>query len=373
MIQDDLTKKIAAAAMDIMAEDNTNKKSDDGEGLDKVQPKAVKKKFDDRKDKDIDNDGDIDSSDEYLHKRRKAISKATTEETELEEATELYKKGKITLTKFAMGKGKGAGLQINYGMKFIQLPAKDIKQLYTAMVYITKSVPQFKESVEIEESVELQEAVDFGEIEKVMKWAKKNLSGAKLDISKKYGTAFISLTIFNVITLRLGGKKGIVVTHDDRTNGKGRGKEEHFSSANDVIKYVEKIAPKNESVEEATELEEASKDWEVVVTMGVNKLKKGQKVVVKARTSSEAIKKAAKAFNINDKLITGKVDANLKESTEVELQEGRFDKLEKKLGRINPESLEGVMSGKIKLNPAEKKEFDEFMKGVRKMFASTNY
>ena len=227
------------------------------------------------------------------------------------------------------------------------------------------------------EETDLQEAADFGDIEKVMSWAKKNIVGKgkfpQLDISKKYGTAFINLTIMNIIVLRLGGKKGIVVTHDDRTNGNGRGKEEHFSSANDVIKYVEKIAPKNESVEEATELEEASKDWEVVVTMGVNKLKKGQKVVVKARTSSEAIKKAAKAFNINDKLITGKVDANLKESTEVELQEGRFDKLEKKLGRINPESLEGVMSGKIKLNPAEKKEFDEFMKGVRKMFASTKY
>jgi len=57
-------------------EDNSNDKSDDGEGMDKVQPKAVKKKFDDRKDKDIDNDGDEDDSDEYLHKRRKAISKA---------------------------------------------------------------------------------------------------------------------------------------------------------------------------------------------------------------------------------------------------------------------------------------------------------
>ena len=61
-------------------EDNTNDKSDDGEGLDKVQPKAVKKKFADRKDKDIDNDGDVDSSDKYLHKRRKAISKAIKKE-----------------------------------------------------------------------------------------------------------------------------------------------------------------------------------------------------------------------------------------------------------------------------------------------------
>ena len=58
-----------------MSEDNTNNKSDDGEGLDKVQPKALKKKFKDRKDKDIDNDGDVDKSDEYLDNRRKTVSK----------------------------------------------------------------------------------------------------------------------------------------------------------------------------------------------------------------------------------------------------------------------------------------------------------
>ena len=50
--------------------------------LDPVNKDAVKKKFDDRKDKDIDNDGDTDSTDKYLHKRRKAISKATSEEVE---------------------------------------------------------------------------------------------------------------------------------------------------------------------------------------------------------------------------------------------------------------------------------------------------
>jgi len=44
--------------------------------LDKVNPVAVKKKFKDRKDQDIDNDGDVDDSDRFLHKRRKAISKA---------------------------------------------------------------------------------------------------------------------------------------------------------------------------------------------------------------------------------------------------------------------------------------------------------
>jgi len=69
-------------------ETNKNDKSDDGDGLDAVQPKAVKKKFDDRKDKDIDNDGDVDSSDKFLHKRRKAISKAMQGESVIKNVAE---------------------------------------------------------------------------------------------------------------------------------------------------------------------------------------------------------------------------------------------------------------------------------------------
>ena len=65
-------------------EDASNDKSDDGEGLDKADPKAAKKKFKDRKDKDIDNDGDVDDSDEFLHKKRKAISKNVDEDSHVE-------------------------------------------------------------------------------------------------------------------------------------------------------------------------------------------------------------------------------------------------------------------------------------------------
>ena len=69
-----------AEAAKKVAETNKNDKSDDGDGLDAVQPKAVKKKFKDRKDKDVDNDGDVDDSDKFLHKRRKAVSKAMKDE-----------------------------------------------------------------------------------------------------------------------------------------------------------------------------------------------------------------------------------------------------------------------------------------------------
>ena len=81
-----LEKKIAPV------EDNTNDASDDGDEMDKVQPKALKKKFDDRKDKDIDNDGDTDDSDEVIHAKRKAISKAIAKQ---DEGVEMKKKTTI--------------------------------------------------------------------------------------------------------------------------------------------------------------------------------------------------------------------------------------------------------------------------------------
>ena len=81
-LQDDIKTILEGGT--VVVEDASNDKSDDGEGLDKADPKAAKKKFKDRKDKDIDNDGDVDSSDEFLHKRRKAISKKVDEDSSIE-------------------------------------------------------------------------------------------------------------------------------------------------------------------------------------------------------------------------------------------------------------------------------------------------
>jgi len=64
------------------------------EDMDPVNKDAVKKKFADRKDKDIDNDGDVDSSDKFLHKRRKAISKAVKEAVKPDDKGEIINKKK---------------------------------------------------------------------------------------------------------------------------------------------------------------------------------------------------------------------------------------------------------------------------------------
>jgi hypothetical protein len=95
----EVASSVAAEAKKLSKEDrytvsietNKNDKSDDGTGLDAVQPKAVKKKFKDRIDKDIDNDGDTDSSDKFLHKRRKAISKAVAKDDEKDEGNAFTK------------------------------------------------------------------------------------------------------------------------------------------------------------------------------------------------------------------------------------------------------------------------------------------
>lgn len=61
---------------------------------DPVDKTEIKGKFKDRDDKDIDNDGDVDSSDEYLHKRRKAIAKAMKKKN-VNEGYAIYHKGKV--------------------------------------------------------------------------------------------------------------------------------------------------------------------------------------------------------------------------------------------------------------------------------------
>lgn len=72
--------------------------------MDPVDPKQAKGAFKDRKDKDIDNDGDTDKTDKYLHTRRNAITKAMSEKKK-------GKKDKIDLEPKIDDKGDMRGVQ----------------------------------------------------------------------------------------------------------------------------------------------------------------------------------------------------------------------------------------------------------------------
>lgn len=67
---------------------NWIKKESYNEAMDAVDKGELKGKHKDRKDKDINNDGKVDSTDKYLHKRRKAVSKAIGKDTEVEVQTQ---------------------------------------------------------------------------------------------------------------------------------------------------------------------------------------------------------------------------------------------------------------------------------------------
>jgi len=73
-----LTQSLLDAVKNVLAAETKPEE----DKLDPVDPKALKGKHADRKDKDIDNDGDVDKSDKYLHKRRQAVSKAMKENDE---------------------------------------------------------------------------------------------------------------------------------------------------------------------------------------------------------------------------------------------------------------------------------------------------
>ena len=105
------------------------------EALDPVNKDAVKKKFDDRKDKDIDNDGDTDSTDKYLHKeesQQRLISKTTSDKT-------IKVKNKITL-KIADSVTQDDHEKINQDKKDAAMKKTDQKKDFKSLRAETKII-----------------------------------------------------------------------------------------------------------------------------------------------------------------------------------------------------------------------------------------
>ena len=134
---------------------NTDKQEVE-EGLDSVNPVAVKKKFANRKDKDLDNDGDTDSSDKYLHKKRKAISKAMNKEHHEKDADGKVIEHEVEDTTPASVEEEKKGLYANIHAKRKrgESPAKPGSEDYPAKDAFKKAAKTAKkEEVEVDESM----------------------------------------------------------------------------------------------------------------------------------------------------------------------------------------------------------------------------
>ena len=209
-----------------------------------------------------------------------------------------------------------------------------------------KYFPKFGVKALTEESVEIEEASN-ADLKKVLATAKKlgaDVKGNTADFGQG------AVTDFSI-------EKGKIKFDGGKSSG-----VEYFKNVKDAISAL------MIGVDEATNLEEASAT--VAMVLKALRLKGGKDAdaLIKKMRYLDLESKVTKAHaDAAKKILKGQISKLVKESEDIE--EGSFDKLEKKLGRINPDTLGDVLKGKIKLNSAEKKEFDAFMKGARKMFA----
>ena len=143
--------------------------------LDPVNDKENDKKFKNRKDKDIDNDGDVDSSDEYLHKRRKATDDAI--DGGKKPAKNEGKRGFIKAAKDAKAKGEKefvfAGKKYNVESALKEEEDENGDEPKKKKPFPPKKDGEEKDSEEGEESEEEDEDEDEEEKEEMPKVAGK--------------------------------------------------------------------------------------------------------------------------------------------------------------------------------------------------------
>ena len=162
------------------------------EGVDDVSDKEAKSKFKDLEDKDLDNDGDTDSSDKYLHKRLGKVAKMDEEE----EIDEMSSTGGVAgyMTPKAFGKADDDTVEA-MGMKRV----KKTNKIFRPMENKSSYKKMMSEMYGVVDELHLQEAVN-PELDKAV----KRFIDA---LAKKYGykssdavmAVFQALTRLNLI------------------------------------------------------------------------------------------------------------------------------------------------------------------------------
>ena len=319
--------------------------------LDPVDDKANDKKFKDRKDKDIDNDGDVDGSDKFLHKKRKAIDNeidggekpAKNESTDLDEAKEhTYtvvhaKKGKVVVK---------APTSYDAAMK----AAKGWKLKSTAGIdshLMEETLDEAQGKLNAKGEIEMT-AKNYAKVHKDFKTKIKGTSYAMQIDPKTGGSALFPVTfIKESVEEACGDDKKMMKKEDDADakmtacsdcDGSTDNHDEECPTSGSK-KKPKKGEDDDKDLEEAAE----ASNWNVQIpkqtisgkTVGGGK----QGIVVKAKTARQAISMATRRLAVDFKMLrVGKV---IKEG-KVNMKENAVTHAKHGYGEILQRTAEGV-------------------------------
>ena len=248
--------------------------------LDPVNPKALEGDFEDREDKDINNDGCVDKTDKYLHNRRKAIKKAVGESTD------------------AYGKSMDK-MRDDEKKKNISSSDKDkISRLAALMKAEKKPVKEEDESKEKE-----SKAAEAKE-KKMMKACKEEAEQID-EVSKATLGRYINKAKNQIdgAAWRTGYRQGSDPKADATTSPLLAKKEKQLSKRHKGIETAV-----NKLTKEESEIEEAYGMWKVEFPkQHAGKQVEAGSVHVKAQNTAHAHKVAAKRVGVDHKVFKSKV------------------------------------------------------------------
>ena len=237
------------------------------EKLDDVNKDALKGDFKNRSDKDIDNDGEVDDQDEYLHNRRKAITKAVKKES-IDEAM---------LDKKKIAKAVKARYDFKKGMDYKQIVPKINQELVSAdMKIFVGDRDIINDILDLIEEVQLDEAMfTVDDIDGMAKEIKSGLKAPFVNVSKSTLGGAERVSVFIKVSLdkpedwtnniyqnsrhamfRVGSDDGTLEL-STKHYSLPKFRKAKFKNTKDIIAKINAWIDSASSVKESVELDEA--------------------------------------------------------------------------------------------------------------------
>jgi len=252
--------------------------------LDKVNKDALKGGFKDRSDKDIDNDGEVDDQDEYLHNRRKTITKAIKKES-----IELDEKVNEKAIKKAVDDGKSMDVIVGMFANKRTTNTDEIRKVVKDYMWNKRMK---KESVELDEAM-----FTVDDIDGMAKEIKSGLKAPFINVSKSTLGGAERVSVFIKVSLdkqedwknniyqnsrhatfRVGSDDGTLELSTKHYN-LPKFRKAKFKNTKDVISKINKWIDSASSIKESVELDEANSGPEEAISIIANSIAMNPSVV----------------------------------------------------------------------------------------------